>query len=185
MLCWPCAVLLVVANKWSLYCNSILVRVVRVWTLCLMPNPSSTKDFMLREWGRLWDFFEGVSCSYDGHDVITMTFLNSSLNIVSCTHVPVENNKILCKYLNGLPFAIELICHVTYTKHHLNIWLGPQCYCYSNRKGKLWDQNSLHDYVTEITHILLVGRPHKCWYSFIRVAIWEISLNAHKPGTVS
>jgi hypothetical protein len=35
-------------------------------------------------------------------------------------------------------------------------------------------KNSIHEYLTEITHILLVGRPHECWYSFIRVAIWEI-----------
>jgi hypothetical protein len=40
-------------------------------------------------------------------------------------------------------------------------------------------KNSIHDYLTEITHISLVGRPRECWFSFIRVAIWEISMNEH------
>lgn len=145
-----------------------------------MPNPSSTKDFMLGVWGRLWDFVEGVSSSYNDHDVITMTFLNSSLNIASCIHVPMENKKNCVWILKwtasfhrtNLPRELQKASfkHLAGASNVIAIVTG---------KENCGIRNSIRDYLAEITRTLLVGRPHECWYSFIRVAIWDILLNEH------
>lgn len=87
--------------------------------------------------------------------------------------MPVENKKILCDYLKR-----TALCHRTNLPLELHkasfTHLAGASNCIGTVTGKenCGIKNSVHEYLTEITHILLVGRPHECWYSFVRVAIW-------------
>ena len=110
-----------------------------------------------------------MSSSYNGHDVYydvsKFKFEHSFLY-----HVPVENKKILCEYLKRTAF-----CHRTYLPCELYKASFTHLAGASNVIGTVTGKencgikNSIHDYLTEITHILSVGRPHECWFSFIRV----------------